>query len=150
LPVPPPPGEIPPVFLDVDGDDWLKPLDVLIVINDLNAHSVRSVPFDVGPSGSGEAGSAEGEAWNGWLSSELGTPTGLAPTGVAAVRFATADGDPIAAPRHEPPRIGASSASPRFPRPARRTADDTLCDWETLLDTLAEDVAVRGPRYVVA
>jgi len=39
LPLPPPPDEFPPPFLDTNGDGSLTPADVLDVINYLNSHS---------------------------------------------------------------------------------------------------------------
>jgi hypothetical protein len=43
LPDPPVPPDVPPPFLDVNGDGWIAPIDVMWVINDLNRRLDRGV-----------------------------------------------------------------------------------------------------------
>ena len=55
LPSETPAGPKPPPYLDIDGDDCVSPLDVLIVVNYLNAQVLRL------GSGEGELGEANSQ-----------------------------------------------------------------------------------------
>ena len=57
LPVPPIPPDVPPPYLDVSGNNWIEPRDVLLVINYINWSLAPSRPASVA-AGEAEASSA--------------------------------------------------------------------------------------------
>lgn len=169
LPVPPIAPDVPPPYLDPSGDNWISPLDVLMVINYINQHPTAVGETMSPTSGEGEESPAMtsaivpgSSAWTAlwhasriWLSASPGNPSlvsrcadceprcGLLLGEAGAARQPSADGGVAVAWRQEQAFAG-NRARGILPDPSFRRVRDglSLADgWENLLSDIALDIA---------
>ena len=167
LPVPPPSGDGPPSYLDVNGDDAVTPQDVLAIIAYLNAAATPHVAEAEDDSGVLPTAPATGLVLASPVAGTSGEATLamsplvlqlVSPTSTAVPflpQSNSGDGQPSGATRAVQP-FAVSSARTAAYRPASSAL--SALQWEQLLDPLAEDTlstialdvaAARGPQREV-